>query len=210
MHSCGHQIRQQPVMRVPFCVWDVGCTTANWRSHFNQLTNRSVRFNSCSYASLPGETTSVFIHFKSPCRSKKPKVSSQVSSQKKCTPKFPGRVWYRTVSVCCMINTERQACEVQRLLLQFLAECMTSNNASTWSVTSTKEKREEVHWRLPINFYGLWRNSSVDAFHKFLCITQYRSVFSRSWHLFWRTFLQKWIAKEDHICTRRSKSNYYA
>ena len=30
---------------------------------------------------------------------------------------------------------------VIRLLLQFLAECTMSNNASTWSVTSTKEKR---------------------------------------------------------------------
>ena len=35
------------------------------------------------------------------------------------TPKFPGRVLYRKVSVRCMINAD-QACEVQRLLLQFL------------------------------------------------------------------------------------------
>ena len=61
-------------------------------------------------------------------------------SPKKLPPKFPGRVWYRTVYVRCTINAERQACEVQRLLLQFLAECTMSNNTSTWSVTSTKEK----------------------------------------------------------------------
>ena len=41
-------------------------------------------------------------------------------SPKKRTPKFPGRVLYRTVSVRCTISAERQACEVQRLLLQFL------------------------------------------------------------------------------------------
>ena len=39
---------------------------------------------------------------------------------KKRTPKFPGRVLYRTVSVRCKIIAERQAYEVQRLLLQFL------------------------------------------------------------------------------------------
>ena len=72
MRSCGHQICQQPVVSVPFCVWDVGCATANWHSRFNQLSNCSVRFNSRSYASLPGETTSIFSHFKSPCRCEKP------------------------------------------------------------------------------------------------------------------------------------------
>ena len=39
---------------------------------------------------------------------------------KKRTLKFPGRVLYRTVSVRCKIIAERQAYEVQRLLLQFL------------------------------------------------------------------------------------------
>ena len=61
-----------------FCVWDVGCATANRRSRFNQLTNHSVRFNSHSYTPLPGETTSVFNHFKSPCWSKKLKASSRM------------------------------------------------------------------------------------------------------------------------------------
>ena len=83
-------------------------------------------------------------------------------------------------------------------------------DTSAWSITSTKEKREEVRWRFPINFYGLWRNSSGDAFHKFLCSAQYRSLCSQSWHLFWCTFPQKRIAKEDHICMLCSKSNYYA
>ena len=99
------------------------CATANWRSHFNQLTkNHSVWFNSCSYVSLPGETTSVFRHFKSPCWSEKLKASSRVMNlvQKKCTPKFLGRALYRNVSVHCTINVECQACEVQHLLLQFL------------------------------------------------------------------------------------------
>ena len=85
MRLCGHQICQQLVVHVPFCVWDVGCATANRRSRFNQLTNHSVRFNSRSYASLPGETTSVFNHFKSPCRSEKLKASSRVMNLKKKT-----------------------------------------------------------------------------------------------------------------------------
>ena len=38
----------------------------------------SLWFNSHSWASLPGETTSVFSHFKSPCQSGKLKVSSWV------------------------------------------------------------------------------------------------------------------------------------
>ena len=36
-----------------------------------QVTSCSIRFSSCSYASLPGETTSVFSHFKMPCRNEK-------------------------------------------------------------------------------------------------------------------------------------------
>ena len=51
MRSCGHQIRQQPVVRVPFCVWGVGCATANRRSRFNHLTNHSVQFKIRFYAS---------------------------------------------------------------------------------------------------------------------------------------------------------------
>ena len=60
---------------------------------------------------------------------------------------------------------------------------------------------------------AFWRNSSEDAFHKFLCSAQHRSLCSRSWHLFWHTFPQKWIAKEMryiYIYTLRTKSNYYA
>ena len=61
-----------------FCVWGVGCATANQHSHFNQLTSRSIQFNSRSYASLPGERTSIFNHFKSLCRSENLKASSLV------------------------------------------------------------------------------------------------------------------------------------
>ena len=121
MRSCGHQICQQPVVRVPFCVWDVGCATANRRSRFNQLTNRSVRFNSRFYASLPGETTSIFNHFKSPWRSEKLKASSQVMNlAKKTHTKISGKSIIQNSFSVCTINAERQACEVQRLLLQFL------------------------------------------------------------------------------------------
>ena len=55
-----------------------------------------------------------------PKRETESELLGDESRQKKCTPKFPGRVLYRKVSVCCTINAERQACEVQRVLLQFL------------------------------------------------------------------------------------------
>ena len=142
----------------------------------------------------------------------------------KRTPRISRKSIYRKVSAHCTISAECQACEVQLMLLQFLGffcrpwqnvrcqtthqlECTMSNNASTWSVTSTKEKRLEVRWRFPINFYGLWDavitafgcNSSGDAFHKFLCSAQHHCLCSRSWHLFWHMFLQKQILKTDHI-----------
>ena len=99
------------------------------------------------------------------------------------------------------------ASSVLGIFLSPMAECTMSNNASTWSVTSTKEKRLEVCWRFPINFYGLSDavitafgcNSSGDAFRKFLCSAQHHCLCSRSWHLFWHMFLQKQILKTDHI-----------
>ena len=100
-----------------FCVWDVGCATANQCSVLTSWPIVAFGSIPCSYASLPGKTTCVFSHFKSPCRSELP---GDESCQKKCTPKFPGRVLYRKVSVHCTITAERQACEEQCLLLQFL------------------------------------------------------------------------------------------
>ena len=125
MHACGHQIRQQPVVHVPFCVWDVGCTTANQRSRFNQLTNHSVRFNSRSYASLPGETTSVFSHFKSPCQSEKPKASSRVMNlARKTYTKISGKSMIQ--NRFCVLYDQRRAPGMW---------------SAAWSVTSIKEKR---------------------------------------------------------------------
>ena len=70
------------------------------------------------------------------------------TTTKKSTPTFLGRALYRKVSVCCMINVECQACEVQRLLLQFLGLfCRPWRNVQRRTtrqlenVTSTKEKR---------------------------------------------------------------------
>ena len=102
-----------------FCVWDVGCATAN------QLTNCSIRFNSHSYASLPGETTSIFNYFKSHDEARSWKRAPgwwilSTTKNRKRTPKFLRRVSYRKVSVRCTINAERQACAMQHLLLQFL------------------------------------------------------------------------------------------
>ena len=92
MHSCWHH---------------VGCATANRRSRFNQLTNRSVRFNSRSYTSLSGETTSVFNHFKSPCWSEKPLASSWVMNLAK---KPPTKIWRKSMienSLCALYDQRR-------------------------------------------------------------------------------------------------------
>ena len=149
MRSCGHQIRQHPVVRVPFCVWCVGCATANWHSRFNQLTNRSVRFSFRFYASLPGETTSIFNHFKSPCQSEKLKTSSRVMNlAKKTHTKISGKSIIQN-SFCALYDQRRapsmwSAAPASSVLGTFLSpvvECTTSNSASAWSVTSTKERR---------------------------------------------------------------------
>ena len=115
MHACGHQICQQLVVRVPFCVLDVSCATANRRSHFNQLTYHSVRFISHSYASLPGETTSVFNHFKSPCWSEKLKASFRVMNlvnNKNALQNF--REEYYTEKFLCVVRSTRSAKHVKR------------------------------------------------------------------------------------------------
>ena len=133
-----------------FCVWDVGCATANQHSRFNQLTNRSVWFNSCSYASLPCETTSVFNHFKSPCWSKKLKASSSVMNlvppQK--NPKISGKSIIQK-SFCVLYDQRRVpsmwsavlASSVLGTFLSPIVECTMANNAPTQNITSTEEKR---------------------------------------------------------------------
>ena len=65
------------------------------------------------------------------------------SHPKKRTPKFPGRVRYRTISVHCTISTECQACEVQRLLLQFLAECTTRQLEASHQQRKSERKYAE-------------------------------------------------------------------
>ena len=131
------------------------------------------------------------------------------------TPKFPGRVLYRKVSVRCTINAD-QACEVQRLLLQFLGlfccpwrnvQCRTTRHleASHQQRKSDRKYAEDF----PLIYMGC-DVIQAEMLSQISLSAQYRSLCSRSWHLFWRTFLQKQIAKEDHICTLRSKSNYYA
>ena len=90
-----------------FYVWDAICAIASWRSRFNQLTNRSVWFNSRTYASLPGETTTVFNHFKSPCWSEKLKASSGVMNlTQKMHTKISGKSMIQN-SFCALFNQRR-------------------------------------------------------------------------------------------------------
>ena len=72
-------------------------------------------------------------------------------SPKKRTPKFSGRVRYRTISVHCTISTECQACEVQRLLLQFLAECTTRQLEASHQQRKSERKYAED---FPLIFMG--------------------------------------------------------
>ena len=205
MHSCGHQICQQPVVCVPFCVWDVGCATTSQHSCFNQLTNLSIQFSSHLYVSLPGKTTSVSVisNIHAEARSWK-RAPWWWISQKKRTPKFPGRVLYRTVSVHCTINTERQACEVQRLLLHFLGLfcCPWWNvqHRTTCHLEASHQQRKndrKYAEDFPLIFMGCDIIRAETLFTNFFVVHNI-ALCSRSWHLFWRTFPQKRIAKEDH------------
>ena len=216
-----HQISCYSVSRMWDFLWGVyqgfGCATADQHSCFNQLTNRRVRFSSCSYASLPGETTSVFNRFKSPCRSEKQKASSRVIDlvHKKTHQNFWQKYIYicRNIYVHCTINAERPACEVQHLLLQFLGLfCRPWRNVwrrTTYQLEVSHQQRKsdaDRKYAEDFPFYGFWgavftafwHNSSGDSFHKFLCSAQQPIMTS--------VLAQKRIAKEDHICTLRSNS----
>ena len=85
------------------CVW--AC--------FNQLTNHSVWFNSCSYASLPGEMTSVFSHFKSPCWSEKLKASSRVMNLVKKTAHQNFQEEHYTETFLCVVRSTWSAKHVK-------------------------------------------------------------------------------------------------
>ena len=125
-----------------------------------------------------------------------------ISSKENAHQKF----WEEYYAVRSTQSAKHVKCFSSWDFLSSMAECTTLNIASTWSVTSTKEKWYEVRWRFPINFYGLWDavftafgcNLSGDTFHKFLCSAQHCCLSSQSWQLFWRMFLQMQIAKEDH------------
>ena len=89
----------------------------------NQPINRSLRFSSRSYASLPGETTSVFSCFKSPCQCKMLKASSRVINLIK---KIHIKLFWEEY-ICTFLSP--------------MTECTMLNDRSTGSVTSTNEKQ---------------------------------------------------------------------
>ena len=98
------------------------------------------------------------------------------------------------------------ASSVLGTFLSPMVECMMSNNASTWNVTSQMKSDRKYAEDFPLIFMGyethsinFGHNSSENTFHKFLCSVQHRSLCSWSWHLFWRMFPQKQIVKEDDI-----------
>ena len=142
----------------------------------------------------------------------KPAPGGWISS-KKCTPKFPGRVLYRNVSVHCTISVEHQACEVQHLFLQFLGlfcrpwQNVWRQKARQLEVSHQQRKSDRKYAEdFPWIFMGCEMPSSqhLDVIWVEMlftnCSAEHHSLCSRSWHLFWRTFfLQKWGVKEDHV-----------
>ena len=101
MCACGHQIRQQPVTHVPFCVSEV--LVVPYPISVFILTSWPI----LAFSSVPALMHHflmqlVFSHFKLPCRSEKLKAISWVINLfKNHTPKFLGRVLYRNSSVHC-------------------------------------------------------------------------------------------------------------
>ena len=197
-----------------FCVWDVGCATANRHSRFNQLTNHSVQFNSCSYASLPERQLPFSVISNRHAEAKSWKWASGWCIKKKKTHiKIYGKsiiqksfsASYNQRGVPSMWSSVL-ASSVLGTVLSPMVECMMSNNASTWNVISQMKSDGKYAEDFPLIFMGhethsinFGHNSSENTFHKFLCSVQHRSVCSWSWHLFWRMFPQKQIVKEDYI-----------
>ena len=121
----------------------------------NQLTNHSVRFSSRSYASLPGETTSVFSHFKRPSWSEKQKASSWVINLvKKLHTKFSGK----------NISTEKSVQSAQHV------KCM----PASWNFYVTHgwmhDVERRINWKHHINKGKvIWSTLNISHFMVVRC-----------------------------------------
>ena len=160
----------------------------------NQLTNCSIRFNSCSYASLPGETTPVFNHFKSPCWSEKQKVSSRVINLVKKTHTKLSRQNISPEKFLCIVRSTQSTQHVK------CSTCFLGLFCHPWRNIHQMTHRLEASHQLRkrdrkdaenFPFNGLWDavftafgcNLSGDDFHLFTIFfsgAQHRSVCSRS------------------------------
>ena len=185
MRACGHQIHQQLVAHVPFFVSEVSVVPQPIGVRI--LTGWPV----VVFSSIPA----LMHHFLvrrlpfsiiSNCHAEAP--GWWISPEKR-TPKFLGRVLYRKVSVHCTINTEHPACEVQHLVLPFLGpSCRPWRNVRHRTMhqleVSHQQRKSDRNYAEDFPFYGLWdavltafwRNSCGDAFYKFLCSAQHRSL----------------------------------
>ena len=131
-------------------------------------------------------------------------------SPKNHTPEFSGRALYRKVSVHCTINTERPACEVQRLLLLFwgpschpwrTVQCQTMHalKASLQQMKSDSKYTKISHFMgCEMRFSQHLDVIQAEALFINFFVVHNIALFSRSWPLFRCRFLQKQIA-EDYV-----------
>ena len=105
----------------------------------NQLTSCSVQLNSLSYASRPGETTSVFSHFNSPCQSEKLKASSWVINLVKKTHQT---FWEECLqkNVCALYDQRR-------------VPSMLSAASTSWDFSVTHGGMYSSEWRVSWKFW---------------------------------------------------------
>ena len=80
----------------------------------NQLTIHSIQFNSRCCASLPGETTSVLNHFKSPCQSQSQKQAPRVVNLvKKTHTQISGKKYIYAEQCLCIVQSLQRAQHVK-------------------------------------------------------------------------------------------------
>ena len=126
----------------------------------NQLTRHSVWFNSRSFASLPGETTSIFNHFKLPCWSKKLKVSSWVINLIQKMHTELSRKNISTEKFLCIVQSTHSTQHVKYsacFLGHFCRPWQNVRRQTTGQLEASHQQRKSNRkYAEKFLFYGLW------------------------------------------------------
>ena len=189
--ACGHQMCQKLAVCVPFVSVVLVVPQPIGVRVLNQLISRSFWFNSCSFVSLPGETTH-FQSFQIAMPKWKLKVSSWVINLVKTLhTKLSGKNVFAVMFPCTVWST--QSTKHVKCSACFLGLfCLPWRNVWRWMTCQLEasHQQRESDWKYTKDFvfYGLWDavftafgcNLSRDAFHKFLCSAQHCSLCSQS------------------------------